>query len=43
VLPAYIIDQLKRQQEENDRRFEETRIPLYAPPPQPRKEPDPWP
>ena len=44
VLPAYIIDQLKREQEEIDRRFEETRLPLYAPLPQPspRKEPDPW-
>jgi hypothetical protein len=46
VLPAYIIDQLKREQEEIDRRFEETRLPLYLPLPEPpltpRKEPEPW-
>lgn len=48
MLPAYIIDQLKREQEDIDRRFEETRLPLYLPLPEPprapppRKDPEPW-
>lgn len=43
MLPAYIIDQLKREQEEIDRRFEETRLPLYLPLPEPPRQAPPKP